>query len=293
MTTGTDGQPATARYDHVLVPLDGSDFSRAALPVARALAERFGATVQTVSAADDPGEEDALRRSALEAVGGDAARVHVVVGGDPATVIDRRCDELGACLVCMSTRGRGRIEALLGSVASAVVHRTREPIVAVGPRVGAGPGAPVGAPAPLSAGPLTACVDGSAASESLLPVAAGWAVQLGLPLTVLTVAEPVPEPMRPGASWRRTIGPDGVPEDYVGRLAEQWATIGQPVQGKVVYDPVSAADGVVTAVDAEPTALLAVTTHARAGIRRAALGSVATAIVHRSTVPVLVVPLPA
>jgi nucleotide-binding universal stress UspA family protein len=181
---------------------------------------------------------------------------------------------------------------VLGSVAAAVVRRARQPIVAIGPTVAARPGTPAGPGAPLAAGRLVACVDGSPSSETVLPVAASWAAALDLALTVLTVAEPIPEPMRPGSSWRRAIGPDGVPEDYVGRLAERWGAVGRPARGQVAYDPVNAADGVAAAIEAEPAALVAVTTHARSGIRRAALGSAAAAIVHRSTAPVLVVPLP-
>jgi hypothetical protein len=34
-----------------------------------------------------------------------------------------------------------------------------------------------------------ACLDGSTAAETVLPVAAGWAAALDMPLTVLTVSE--------------------------------------------------------------------------------------------------------
>ncbi len=60
---------------------------------------------------------------------------------------------------------------------------------------------------------------------------------------------------------------------------------------EVVYDPISPADGLRTYLDRHPAGLVAVTTHARTGLRRVLLGADAANIVHASTAPTLVVPL--
>ncbi len=60
---------------------------------------------------------------------------------------------------------------------------------------------------------------------------------------------------------------------------------------EVVYDPISPADGVRRYLDEHPAGLVAVTTHARTGLRRVLLGADAANIVHASTAPNLVIAL--
>ena len=61
------------QYRHVLVPLDGSEFAAAAVPTARALAERFAADLQAVSVAEAPGDvEIDLNPVMLGGPGGEA-----------------------------------------------------------------------------------------------------------------------------------------------------------------------------------------------------------------------------
>ena len=70
----------------MLVPLDGSELALAALPTARALAERFAAELHTVSVAgadDDAGRLSALGSAALGVAVGDG-HVGVIEGGDVA-----------------------------------------------------------------------------------------------------------------------------------------------------------------------------------------------------------------
>jgi nucleotide-binding universal stress UspA family protein len=293
MSTRAAG-PAAVRYDHVLVPLDGSPFADAALGTARALAARFGAELHAVVAADRGEEADRLRTHALGALGdGAEGRIHVVLDGEPVQAIETKAAELGSCLVCMSTHGRGRITgAVIGSVARAILQRSDEPIVAVGP-IADRPGLFGSAsPEALSVPRLVACVDGSPASASLVPVAAGWASELGMSLTILTVAEPVPPPLRAGASWRRGFGPDGDPEAYVAGLADEWRGVVPDVSTHVQWDAISPAEGVGTYLDDHPAGLVAVTTHARSGWERLFIGAAAAGIVRASIAPALVVPLP-
>ena len=295
MTSNAETAGGAVRYRHVLVPLDGSRFAAAALRTAQALAARFGAELHAVSVAEHDDEVDVMRSAAAAALGPSAGpeQVHVVVGDDAAAAIAATATDLGSALICMSTHGRGRIAgAVVGSVARSLLQATREPIVVVGPFADRpSPFVESAPPVPLSVRRLVACVDGAPASESVLPVAGGWADALGMSLTIVTVAEPSPPPLRPDAAWHRRHGPDEDADAYAARLGEKWKDVAADVDTKVVYDPISPADGVRTYLDQHPAGMVAVTTHARTGLRRVLLGADAANIVHASTAPTLVVPL--
>ena len=283
------------QYRHVLVPLDGSDFAAAAVRTARALAEHFGAELGAVSVAESPGDVEKLRSHAAGTLGlasADEERVSVVVGDDPAAAIERRVAELESCLVCLSTHGHGRFAgAVIGSVARSLLERSRQPVVAVGPSADRGRETVPKPPEPLSIRRLAACVDGSATSETVIPVAIDWAAALQMTVTILTVAEPILPPFRPDVPWRRTHGPAEDADVYVQRLADRWSGAAVPVDTHVVYDPIGAGQGIQAYQDQEPTGLIAVTTHARTGLRRVVVGAGAAAMVHWSRSPALVLPV--
>jgi nucleotide-binding universal stress UspA family protein len=279
----------------VLVPIDGSEFSLRALPTARALAQRLGADVQSISIATDDDDAGRLRTisAAMLDMDADDERVSVVVGGDPADVIVRRADELAPSVVCMSTHGRGRLSgALIGSVARSVVQRSSEPVVVLGPSAD-NPGwtpRPRRWPEPLSVARIVACVDGSATSEQILPVAAAWATSLDMSLTILTVAEDVPLSVD-DATRDRGYGPDDDADAYIEDLVTTWRKEIANVDGEVVRDPISPASGLHHHLDERPAGLVAVTTNARSGVDRLFLGATAASLVHASVSPCLVAPV--
>jgi hypothetical protein len=167
----------------------------------------------------------------------------VVVGDDPVEAIERRRDELGDCLVCPSTHGRGRVSgAVVGSVARSLQQRNEAPLVAVGPMADRAESFDQW-PEPLAVLRLAACVDGTPASEAVLPTTAAWASALVTRFSIVTVAEPVPPPVRPGATVTRRLGPDGDAEQYVTDLARRCADAATGVTGQVVYDPSAAPTG--------------------------------------------------
>jgi nucleotide-binding universal stress UspA family protein len=292
----SDEKPALAELEvrHVLVPLDGSELSLQAMPTARELARRLGADVQTVSVV---GAEDAdrVRILASAAVGAEMGedRVFVVRDGEPAEVIARRARELGSCVVCMSTHGRGRLRgAVIGSVARSVLERSEGPIVALGPMAD-NPGwtpRPWDWPEPLSVPRIVACVDGSDAAEQVLPLAATWAQALNMSMTIVTMIEDAPPPERPERLKSR-YGSHADAESYIDALAQEWGTGPCDVDGLVVRDPLGPASGLRAHLEERPAGLVAVTTHARSGWRRALLGAGAASIVRASVAPCLVAPV--
>lgn len=281
-------------YQRILVPLDGSQFARTALRTATALADRLGAEVHVVSVAGDDEETEHLRRHAAHALGveEDDPRVHVPQGDDVPATIQDCADELAPALICLSTHGRGRVSgALVGSVARELLEGAGRPIVAVGRLVGRPLSDRVGAPEPLGVPRVVACVDGTEESEQVVGVAGAWADVLGMSLTLLTVAEPMPAPTRPDSPWHRRHGPDEDADEYVRGLGERHADAAAEVDAVVQYDPISPADGVRDHLAERPAGLVVVTTHARGGLRRLVLGADASAIVAQSDAPVLVVPV--
>jgi nucleotide-binding universal stress UspA family protein len=279
---------------NVLVPLDGSELALQALPTARALAQRFDADLHTLTVAD-ANDAERVRALAAAALGVAAAddRVAVLTEGEPVGAILGRVESLGSCVVCLATRGRGRLHgALVGSVARSLLQRSVDPVVALGPHAD-NPGwspRPLIWPEPLSVPRLVACVDGGAASEQVLPLAAAWAKALHMMLTVLTVVEDAPPPIS-GSSGPGRFGSHRDAERYVESLAQQLRSHLPDVDGVVVRDPIGVASGVRAHLRERPAGLVALTTHARSGMQRVLLGAAAADILHASVAPCLVAPV--
>lgn len=106
--------PAVPRT--IIVPLDGSARSEASLPLGYLLADRFRASVQTVTVA--PAE----------------ATADVLLDGDPADALVDHLADTDRTLVCMSSHGHGGLRRrLVGSVAEAVIRRSPVPVIVSGP----------------------------------------------------------------------------------------------------------------------------------------------------------------
>lgn len=276
---------------HVLVPLDGSELALQAMPTARALCERFGAELQTISVAG--AEDDGARLRALASaelgveVGDPRSHVVALASGDPVDAIAGRAEELDACVVCMTTHGRGRLHgAVVGSVARSVLQRSIGPVVALGPMAD-NPGwspRPRRWPEPLSVPRIVACVDGSETSQQVLPLAAAWARALGMSLTILTVVADEPPPIRPSADRAGTAAD-------VNSLVQTWGGTVPDIDGEVVRDPFGPASGVRVHLDQRPAGLVALTTHARSGADRIRFGATGADIVRASPAPCLVAPV--
>jgi nucleotide-binding universal stress UspA family protein len=288
------GRAPDPRHRTILVPLDGSHFAEGAIPTAKALAARFGATVHTVTVAVSDFELRRMRGEAARALGTDPddPRIHVEVDTDVAGAVQRRAADLDSSLVCLSTHGRGRLAAtVVGSTARDIIERGHQPVVVAGPLV-VHPDPGKAALPPLGIDRLVACVDGTTASEGGLPVAAAWAHALGMKLTIVTVAEPCPPPVRIGAPWRRHHGPNEDADEYLRHLGARWALEAPGLETSVVYDPISPADGVRDFLAAHPAGLVAVTSQGHDRLPHLVLRSGAADIVHVSTAPTLVVPAP-
>ncbi|MFO7893622.1 MAG: universal stress protein [Longimicrobiales bacterium] len=158
-------------FRHIVIPLDGSAFSRTAIPYAHALASNSDAELELVSAVDTaaallgagyPGDlaagattsgagvpavaielVEASREGREEELEATARKVGTATGGtvdwtvidgEPSETVAARVEESEADLVVMSTHGRGGLDrAWLGSVADRLIRRLTVPLLLVRP----------------------------------------------------------------------------------------------------------------------------------------------------------------
>jgi nucleotide-binding universal stress UspA family protein len=147
--------PHVAPLARVLVPTDFSAFGNAAVALAYAIVAP-GGVVHLVHVKDEqtegaiaardifPSAEHAARGEPLDGVvyrrladlvpletrGRVTSELHVLASDDVAAAIYQAAERLDASAICMGTRGRGKAaRALLGSVSSKVLGKTRRPVL--------------------------------------------------------------------------------------------------------------------------------------------------------------------
>jgi nucleotide-binding universal stress UspA family protein len=270
-------------YQHVVVPLDGSELAESAVPPAAELARRLDAKLvlyTRVEADARPADLEAYLADVTARFTDVDVKASVTAAESAAAGIEQAAAAAEQPIVCMSSHGRGGIgRSLLGSVAEEVLGRVSGPVLLVGPHVEA-----KRSPAE---GPLIVCVDGSKLSEAILEPAAKWAAAFGMTALLTQVIEENVEATLRAAG----VQPDDVREgSYVsglslllkGKGAER--TDWEVLRGDAGH---TAARIVELARDRQ-AGVVALSTHGRSGLRRLVIGSVAMRIVHDSPCPVLV-----
>jgi nucleotide-binding universal stress UspA family protein len=289
-------------YRTILVPLDGSFLAERALSHAQFLAKTTRARIALLRVveprpfADSEEIQDeitvaeaakAYLARVAEGLGDAVAVAPSVAVGPPAEEIARAVAAENAELIVMSTRGEGGLTRLVhGSVADAVIRAAPVPLLLLPPDCP--PSWPERTPRRILV-PL----DGSGLAESALGASGDLAALLGAELVLLRVValphyvkvEQLPDPL-----------PEAVPLDQKPEaeayLAEVAARL--PAAGRAVTTLVDSGDVVETILSdasAEETDVIALASHGRGGLTRLALGSVATGLIQRSSVPLLLVGL--
>lgn len=264
----------------VVVPLDGSLDSRAALRVGFGVAQRAGATVRLLRAVDGSTDDvDEAARSlaaAVERFASVAPAQTELVEADPTEAIVASGATDGV-LVCMTSHGRGGISRLvMGSVAEAVVRDSPRPVLVVGPETRS-------FPLLHERATLTYCTDGTERCERGVEPVAGFATQLGLDVVVV-------ESIGPDEEVSRDLSPPPRPDratasTHCERLGDALRARGVPTRHRVLH---GTPDRSIPAHVLEyQSSFLALATSSRTGLTRYTLGSTAAALVRTATVPVL------
>ncbi len=268
-------------YDRILVPLDGSPLAEEVIPYALSLARSMGVELTLLRVAEHEGEVTA----AEEYVEPLAQRLNaqakaLLAQTDPASTILEELEHLPLALAAMTTHGRGgMLEAILGSVAHRVVRGAGRPVLIYRPRAAKDTGGIYRKQVKIAT--VMAPLDGSHFSESMLPHAAQMAKALGAKLTLVQVLST--EPSEPAE-----VPPGDVLESsYIhARADETGREYGLEADWDVLHG--DAADAICEYLDSRDDVMLAMSSHARAGLGETVFGSVTHECVRRAGVPVLV-----
>ena len=291
--------------DHgpILVPLDGSELAEGALPYASALAAKLhthlvlvtvweGADTDLASTFPSLSLEvtESAERYFTDYLNGvkaklpDADRVRAIVRpGDAADEILKAAEETEARAIAIATHGRSGVSRwLYGSTAGRLLRRSHVPILAVGPKLleKKRPSADIRK--------IMVPLDGSKLAEQAVPIAGSLAKATGATVTLVR-----------GVRWAVQAYPYTLPDAYVPQvdeelekgakeyLREQEQLIKEAkVEAFVVRGAI--ADGLLDFVDQQQIDLVVMTTHARSGLARAALGSTADRLLQGGA-PVLLI----
>ena len=287
----------------ILIPLDGSPLAEGALAYgaafARALDERIVLITaweggETEIASDFPSMALEIEQKAnayyseyldkIRARLGPGLKVETrVVAGDASEQILKAAEDTRARLLVIGTHGRSGVGRwVYGSTAGHLLREAMLPLVVVGPHALQRPTADV------SLKHILVPLDGSALSESALPVATTLASALGARLTLVRVV-----------GWAVQTYPYSLPDAYIPQIDEELEAgakayltrkeseiKGVPVDAFIVRGAL--ADGLMDVSEKQSVDLIVMTTHARRGLARAALGSTADRML-QAKVPVALV----
>lgn len=287
----------------LLVPLDGSPLAERALPYAQALAQASGAGLVLVRAAlahSFPGTDpsDVQIHAVAEADAGlaviagrlaeDGLQVETAVPyGEAAEAILDEIQLREADLVTMATHGRSGLGRwVYGSVADQIMRRAHVPVLLVPATCAVDwPG-----DRPLR---ILVPLDGSELAEEALGPASNLADVLGAKMLLLRVVAPrcygLAEDYAEDYRSLEAALESGLAEarSYLEAVASRLRGAGRAVEVHEVLGPV----GSMIAAEAQQqgASLIALATHGRGGLARLVMGSVATAVLHRTEVPLLLV----
>jgi nucleotide-binding universal stress UspA family protein len=293
-----------------MVPLDGSEFGRHAIPWALAIAEPAGARVDLVHVLTPPydlgvPESDKLvlaeaidsQRTATEQRLGDLAdRLRLgtgiqfssaVVDGNTADALLRYTEDSAIDLIVMTTHGRsGLARAVLGSISDQVVRRSRRPVLLVRPHRHVAEEREAAA-----VSDVLVLLDGTVTSEAILTHALSVCRLTAASCTLLHVV--VPEILLPSVA---------VPVALAGQNAtaeQQWADTYLATHADRFHEEAVAvttatirhadvADGILEYCAAHPVSLIAMATRGTKGLERAMLGSTMDTLLRKTHLPLLV-----
>lgn len=318
MQQSVEGPVTTYLSQPILVPLDGSDVADGIVPYVSQIAKMGNAplvllTVVDVDALDYPNWVSTLQPTSDMEAGythkhrfEENARIHAydklkkmaagleneditvevrATVGRPAEEILRLADEEGCGLIAMSTHGRNAItRGILGSVTDKVLHASDAPVLTIAPeraRKYQEDGA--------SLETIVVPLDGSEFAERALPYAEKLAGLLSLEILLARVVRFERPHYTDSGIELPNLTEQLVDEasEYLNRISKKLDSRGLKVETRVLRG--APAPVLLDLAHKTPQSFIAMTTHARSGLSRWMMGSVAEALVRGSGEPVLLV----
>lgn len=291
-------------YRQIMVPLDGSRFAESVLPIALSLSRRTGAKLHVVtvqepipsfaydeweSAAEEWSEE--YLRSVVGRFGSLAGGVMTtrLLSGHVVDSLEAEANEKDVDLVVMATHGRGAFSrAWLGSVADAYLHHTERPVLLVRPEENAE--APV--PADVTVSRILVPLDGTDVSEIALEHAMEVGSLFGAAYHLVRV---VPYPMQFTSPYlphtmqmnqQFVTDAKKAADEYLEEHAQRLSSRDLKVTYSAVVVP-QPGHGILAELTEADCDFVAMSTHGRAGLTRALLGSTTDKVIRGTHVPIL------
>ena len=266
--------------DEVVACLDGSAYAESILPYARGIAMSSGASLTLLSVIESDSTESTTGRYLGLLADQLCAKRKIRRALTGAT--DGILEELRQnpnSLPVLTTHGRiGLLESVFGSVALAVIRGARRPVLVYRPQSGA-----TTTDQPRHIQTVIVALDGSGFSEKIVAFAAGLAKQLSAGLQLLQVLEAT----TPGHQDFAGLRGDILESSYLQRKAreteDRW---GIAADWDVLHGSPGAA--ICAHLEGRPDSLLAMTSHARAGLERTFFGSVSAECLQHAGVPILI-----
>ena len=296
-------------FRRLLLPLDGSQLAEAVLPVATRLAHAFdsrllllhvierkapttihGEPHLTEIAAADAYLKGLATRLAEQQVKADI-HVHSVPLGDIARGIADHAEEAGADLIILCAHGRaGWRDLVAGSIAQQALQRGSVPLLLVHA------GTTDEEPGVFEPADILVPLDGSAAAEAALPIAAALSRTLHAKLHLVTVVA-TPGTLTDKRAPATTLMPSATRlllEVEQDEATANLANLAERLRAEDVEVTTEVRRGDTTAeLSADNTehqfGLIVVTTHGRAGLPARLSGSVVARFVGKTSAPVLLI----
>lgn len=264
-------------FDEILACLDGSPLAETILPLARSLASAARARltlVRTIVESDQIAADESYLRDCAHAYG---AQFKLLMGADPGQIVVAELERSPGAIAAITTHGRTAwAEALMGSVALNIIQNARRPVIVYRAQV-AEP------KAPITIHTIAVALDGGEFSERIIPAAVELAKAIDANLMLIQVLP---------AGFSKSTGPDMPAGDFFesSYLHAKATEIEQKYGIEPSWDVLHGepGDAISQYVRGMADTLLAITTHARSGLQRAILGSVAAHCIRNSGVPMMI-----
>ena len=287
---GGESWTMESKLKRLVVGMDGSAAAAAALRWAGPLAVGAGAEIVAVNAYENPWSEVTpsdhahLVSERAELLAGVWTRPATDAGvsvstavrdGDPRVVLLDVAEARDADLVVLGRTGRGGGPGFLhlGSAVEHVAHHTQRPLAVI----------PSATPGPIQR--IVVGVDGSPESLPAVQWCAELAVIAHASVVAVAVQEPYLEwtPSSSAKNWRRDV--EREVEEWTGPIAAAGVEVDHVVQRDL-----HPADGLLGVASARNADLLIIGTRGAGGFSGLRAGGVAMKVLHRSSLPILLVP---
>lgn len=292
------------KFRSLVVPLDGSPFAEAALPLAGLLAARLEAKVRLVlvhTPGTPPGGDAAtidvtVQERERAYLASTASRLDpagivvpelILLEGQPGPAIAEEMERRPADLLVMATHGRGAVSRMwIGSVADYLVRHLHLPMLLVRPK----------GETPVFGGTRLEQVmiplDTSTTSEQIIEPALAVAGPAAT-ITLVHVVEPVLGVAEPALPFPMPMDPRllddlrQMAQTRLDRVADRLRERGRTV-GTRVLTGTGPAGMILEEAARGRYDLIAMTTHGEGGFRRLLVGSVADKVIRAAETPVMV-----